>query len=156
MAWPSLWVQDIDLRKRYSRILAPCSMVNNAGVAMEATYNYPIYEMPEEVFDKTIQINAKGVWLGCKYAGQQMIKQDMLPGSTSRGWIINISSVLGLTGKAGTSCYSTSKGGVIGMTRAAAMDFAPHNIHCNVICPGCECSSGYLQVLSSYAWSHRC
>ncbi|KIW99853.1 uncharacterized protein Z518_10781 [Rhinocladiella mackenziei CBS 650.93] len=111
-------------------------MVNNAGIAREAGNPQPIYEMPEEVYDSTMRVNSKGVWLGCKYAGQQMIKQDIPAGSTSRGWIINMASVLGLTGKNGTSAYSSSKGSIIGMSRAAAMDYAPFKIHCNSICPG--------------------
>lgn len=116
-------------------------MVNNAGIAPEASNPRPIYETLEEIYDSTMRVNSKGIWLGCKYAGEQMMKQDILQGNTSRGWIINVSSVLGLTGKDGTSAYSASKGSVISMSRAVAMDYAPFDIHCNVICPGCESSS---------------
>ena len=116
-------------------------MVNNAGIAPEASNPRRIDETPETVFDATMRINARGVWLGCKYAGEQMIKQECRPGG-SRGWIVNIASVLGLVGKDGTSAYAASKGAVIGMTRAVAMDYAKYGIHCNVICPGCKfCSA---------------
>lgn len=123
-------------------------MVNNAGIAPEASNHLPIYETSEATYDSTMRINSKGVWLGCKYAGQQMIKQNVEAGD-SRGWIVNIASVLGLTGKAGTSAYTASKGSVISLTRAVAMDYAPHNIHCNVICPGCKSSSLY-SLLCTY------
>lgn len=113
-------------------------MVNNAGIALESEKFGPIWETPVDVYDGTMRVNSRGVWLGSKYAGQQMVKQDIQPGSSSRGWIINIASILGLAGKAGTSAYSSSKGSVIGMSRSMAMDFAPFKIHCNVICPGCE------------------
>ena len=110
-------------------------MVNNAGIATENTGARPIYETPDEIFDLTMKINSRGVFLGCKYAGLQMVKQDPHP-SGDRGWIINMASVMGLVGLAGLVSYATSKGSVVEMTRVAALDYAPHRIHCNAICPG--------------------
>jgi len=70
-------------------------MANNAGISVEASHSRPhgIHELSEDDWDKTMNINAKGVFLGCKYAITQMLKQDLLPGQKDRGWIINTASV---------------------------------------------------------------
>ncbi|KAJ9636753.1 hypothetical protein H2199_007747 [Coniosporium tulheliwenetii] len=74
-------------------------MVNNAGIAIEAWAPQPIWEFSEETWDKTLSINAKGVFLGCKYAAAQMIKQEPREEwGGDRGWIVNLASVLGLGG----------------------------------------------------------
>lgn len=101
-------------------------MVCNAGVACEGDSDHflRLHEQPEEWFDKTFAVNAKGVWLSCKYATKQMLVQEPLKRSgglaegqldEDRGWIINMCSVLGLVGMSGTSCYSGSKGAVLQM-----------------------------------------
>lgn len=113
-------------------------MVNNAGIAPEASSPQPVNETTEEVFDSTWQVNVRGVFLGCKYAGQQMLNQPRIPGHHSAGNIINISSVLGVVGLSGTPAYAASKGAVVALTRTVAMDYAPHGIHCNSILPGCK------------------
>lgn len=113
-------------------------MVNNAGVASEARSPKPIWETTEEVFDRTHRINVRGVFLGCKYSGLQMLKQRKEQNKQRAGTIINIGSVLGVLGKSGTPAYAAAKGAVMSMTRAAAMDYAPHDIHCNSILPGCK------------------
>ncbi|KIW33340.1 uncharacterized protein PV07_00197 [Cladophialophora immunda] len=110
-------------------------MVNNAGIADEAYDPVPIYQATEERFDRTFQVNARGVFLGSKFAGIQMMKQSQIQ-HRDRGWILNIASALAVTGLTGTPCYAASKGAVLSMTRAIAMDFAPHLIHCNCIMPG--------------------
>lgn len=113
------------------------SMVNNAGIGLEARGFVPIHETPDSTFDTTMSVNSRGVFLGCKYAARQMITQDPYP-SGDRGWIINIASVAGLVGLVGAVSYSASKGSVVQMTRTVALDLAPWRIHCNVLCPGCE------------------
>ncbi|KAL3449910.1 hypothetical protein BJX65DRAFT_316641 [Aspergillus insuetus] len=111
-------------------------MVNNAGIAPEASEPEPVNETSEEVFDATWKVNVRGVFLGCKYAGVQMLNQPRLPGHHNAGSIINLSSVLGVLGLSGTPAYAASKGAVLALTRAVAMDYAPHGIHCNSILPG--------------------
>lgn len=72
-------------------------MVNNAGVNIESLSPAPVHEASEDLFDKTMAINTKGVFLGSKHAIAQMVKQEPHP-SGDRGWIINISSIMGLVG----------------------------------------------------------
>jgi NAD(P)-dependent dehydrogenase (short-subunit alcohol dehydrogenase family) len=79
---------------------------NNAGI--EGVVK-PIAEYPEEVFDKVLAVNVKGVWLGCKY---------VLPQMNDGGSIIITSSVAGLSGSPRTSAYNTSKHAVIGIMRS--------------------------------------
>lgn len=112
-------------------------MVNNAGIAPEASEPRPIWETSLQTFERTWGVNMRGVFLGCKLAGAQMMRQQRISGDGRAGTIINIGSILGVLGKAGTPAYSATKGAVIAFTRAVAMDYAPHGIHCNSILPGC-------------------
>jgi len=111
-------------------------MVNNAGVF---TGLHNIIEETEEQYDLTMNVNAKGVWLGCKYAIIQFMKQEPLTTSTGaqvRGRIVNIASIGGLVGLALEPAYCASKGAVVNLTRELALDFAPERINVNAICPG--------------------
>jgi NAD(P)-dependent dehydrogenase (short-subunit alcohol dehydrogenase family) len=96
---------------------------NNAGI--EGVVK-PIGEYPEEVFDKVIAVNVKGVWLGCKY---------VLPEMNDGGSIIITSSVAGVMGSPGTSAYNTSKHAVIGIMRSMALEAAPRKIRVNTVNP---------------------
>jgi NAD(P)-dependent dehydrogenase (short-subunit alcohol dehydrogenase family) len=106
-------------------------MVNNAGVFTDL---HTIVDETEEQYDFTMDVNVKGVWLGCKAAITQMLKQDVEDGS--RGKVINIASIGGLVGLASEPAYCASKGAVVNLTRQLALDFAPQRIHINAICPG--------------------
>lgn len=87
-------------------------MVNNAGITERATTNSPpgrTHEQSEHTWDKVMAVNAKGVWLGTKFAVAQMLKQELHP-SGDRGWIINICSIMGLIAIGTASTYCASKG----------------------------------------------
>ncbi|QJI40149.1 glucose 1-dehydrogenase [Pseudomonas sp. ADAK2] len=107
-------------------------MINNAGVCIELK---TIVEETEADYDLTMNVNTKGVWLGCKFAITQMLKQPPRADGT-RGRIVNVSSIGGLVGLAQEPSYCASKGAVNNLTRQLAVDFAAEKINVNAICPG--------------------
>ena len=100
-------------------------LVNNAGVTKDTL----LMRMKEEDFDSVININLKGVFNCTKVFSKKMMKKRA-------GSIINISSVVGITGNAGQSNYSASKAGVIGFTKSIAKEIGSRNITVNAVAPG--------------------
>jgi NAD(P)-dependent dehydrogenase (short-subunit alcohol dehydrogenase family) len=107
-------------------------MVNNAGVGVGP---HTIINVPEEKYDFLMAINIKGVWLCCKYAIAQMLKQEPLE-TGSRGKIVNIASVAAIIGRVGNPAYGTSKAAVVHLTRQLAVTYGPQRINVNAVCPG--------------------
>ncbi|KAJ5676925.1 uncharacterized protein N7477_002558 [Penicillium maclennaniae] len=110
-------------------------LVNNAGISIEARAPAVLHLTDEATWDTTMRVNSKSVFLGCKYALTQMLAQEP-HSSGDRGWIINISSIMGMIGGPENPSYCASKGAVSQLTRQMALDYAPHRIHANAICPG--------------------
>lgn len=123
-------------------------MVNNAGIAPEASEPHPIWETSPQTFERSWSVNVRSVFFGCKHAGAQMMRQERIPGDSRAGTIINVGSVLGLVGIVNAPAYSATKGAVAAFTRAIAMDYAPHGIHCNAIHPGCTSQAIKTAVVS--------
>ena len=118
---------------RYTRLDI---IVNNAGISVESTHPRPLraHETSEADFDKTMAVNAKGIFLGCKYALRQMLEQPKV--YRSRGWVLNTASIQGLVPYYGTPSYCASKGAVVMLTKQIALDYASDSIHANALCPG--------------------
>jgi 3-oxoacyl-[acyl-carrier protein] reductase len=100
-------------------------MINNAGITKDTL----ILRMKEEDFDSVIDVNLKGVFNCLKAITPIMVKQK-------HGKIINISSVVGITGNAGQVNYAASKAGVIGMTKSLAREVGSRGITVNAVAPG--------------------
>ncbi len=100
-------------------------LVNNAGITKDTL----LMRMTEEQWDAVININLKSVFNLTKAVQKYMLKQRY-------GSIINISSVVGVSGNAGQANYSASKAGIIGFTKSVAKELGSRNIRCNAIAPG--------------------
>ncbi len=109
--------------KKYGRL--DCAH-NNAGIEGATALTA---DCTEENWDRTININLKGVWLCMKYEIPQMLMQGV-------GAIVNTASIAGLVGFRGLPAYCASKGGIIQLTRTAALEYAEKGIRINVVCPG--------------------
>ncbi|HEY3363532.1 MAG TPA: SDR family NAD(P)-dependent oxidoreductase [Symbiobacteriaceae bacterium] len=110
-------------------------LINNAGYIIAKD----VVAMQEDEWDKVLDINAKGVFLGCHFAIPAMLKHG-------GGAIVNVASISGLVGMPGQSGYCASKGAVVQLTKQVAVDFAGKGIRCNAVCPG----SVETRVLTDY------
>ncbi len=100
-------------------------LLNNAGIQTYGT----VTETDEETWDRTLNINLKGMYLVAKYCIPEMLKRG-------GGAIVNIASIQGIANQKRVAAYAAAKGGVIALTRAMGVDYAAQNIRANCICPG--------------------
>lgn len=100
-------------------------LVNSAGTIVRR----PAIETTAAEWQQTINTNLSGVWFCCVAAGRRML-------AAGRGKIINIASTAGAGGRAGMAAYCASKAGVINLTRALAVEWAPQGVYVNAIAPG--------------------
>ena len=100
-------------------------LVNNAGILLQAQF----MDYTDEMFDKLMEVNIKGVFICCQLALRHMIKANY-------GCIVNIGSQSGKSGEAGANLYSATKGAVIRLTQAMSLELAEHNVRVNCVCPG--------------------
>jgi NAD(P)-dependent dehydrogenase (short-subunit alcohol dehydrogenase family) len=100
-------------------------MVNNAAIQIEQE----LAETTEQQLDRILAVNLKGVFFGCKHAVRAMRP-------AGGGAIVNVASILGLVGDGILAAYCAAKGGVLGITRATAVQYGRDGIRCNAVCPG--------------------
>lgn len=100
-------------------------LCNNAGIGSTQT----VVDTPEDVWEMVFAVNVRGIFLCCKYTLPHMIE-------AGGGVIVNTASAAGLVGLKNRAAYCASKGAVISLTRAMAVDHVAQKIRCNCICPG--------------------
>lgn len=120
-------------------------IVNNAGIQPASSY-LPAHELPEDAWDRIVNVNLKSTFLMTKYAVPPMKNRG-------GGAIVNIASVQGLQSAKGVSAYAASKGGLLNLTRQLALEYAADGIRVNAVNPGtietdlAIAGSGGLEVL---------
>lgn len=100
-------------------------LVNNAGITRDGL----VMKMPESDWDAVLDVNLKGAFLCSKAAVRRMVRQRS-------GRIVNITSVMGITGNAGQANYAASKAGMIGLTKSIAREVGSRSVTCNAVAPG--------------------
>ena len=129
-------IGDVSNAQDAERMVAECVavlgrldiLVNNAGIQPVDAY-FRVEDTPEEIWDRILGVNLKGVFLMSKYA----IPHIRAAGG---GAIVNMASVQGLQSMPKVPSYAASKGGVLSLTRNMALDYAPEGIRVNAVCPG--------------------
>lgn len=104
-------------------------LVANAGIQLH-NEDKNLHELPEEIWDKTHNVNYRGVYLTTKYGLAQMVRQGQ------GGVVVIVASVTAFSGASANVAYLAGKHGLIGLNRYIAVHYAQHGIRCNAICPG--------------------
>lgn len=104
-------------------------LVPNAGIQLH-TQDVNLHELPEEVWDRTHNVNYRGVYLTCKAGLAQFMRQG------DGGVIVIVASVTALSGRSGNPAYMSGKHGLVGLARYIAVHYGKHGIRCNAVSPG--------------------
>lgn len=104
-------------------------VVANAGIQLH-TQDLNLHELPEEIWDRTHDVNYRGVYLTCKHGLAHLVQQG------EGGAIVIVASVTALNGRSVNPAYMSGKHGLIGLTRYIAVHYAKYGIRCNAVCPG--------------------
>jgi NAD(P)-dependent dehydrogenase (short-subunit alcohol dehydrogenase family) len=144
--WAEAERMALEVKKTYGQIDI---LVNNAGINPSRV---PLAETSEEHWDLTLAVNLKGVFLCSKAVLPEMMQRR-------QGSILHIASAAGVIGCSSRAAYSASKGGVVGLTRNMAVDYAPYGIRVNSLCPGfveTELTHDYFEAKrrDRAAWGH--
>ena len=107
-------------------------LVNNAGITKDGL----LMRMSDDDWNQVLDINLKGTFLFTRAVSRPMMKNKAADGTQLGGSIVNITSVVGITGNAGQANYTASKGGVIALTKTTAKELGSRNIRCNAVAPG--------------------
>ena len=107
-------------------------LVNNAGITKDGL----LMRMSDDDWCKVIDINLKGTFLFTRAVSRPMMKNKGADGQPCGGSIVNIASVVGITGNAGQANYTASKGGVIALTKTVAKELGSRLVRCNAVAPG--------------------
>ena len=107
-------------------------LVNNAGITKDGL----LMRMSDDDWNQVLDINLKGTFLFTRAVSRPMMKNKSADGKLVGGAIVNITSVVGITGNAGQANYTASKGGVIALTKTTAKELGSRNIRCNAVAPG--------------------
>jgi NAD(P)-dependent dehydrogenase (short-subunit alcohol dehydrogenase family) len=104
-------------------------VVANAGIQLHQE-DVNLHELPEEIWDRTHDVNYRGVYLACKFGLAQMVKQR------DGGAIVIVASVTAFSGRSHNPAYMAGKHGLIGLNRYIAVHYGAYGIRCNAVCPG--------------------
>ena len=107
-------------------------LVNNAGITKDGL----LMRMSDADWDQVLDINLKGTFLFIRAVARPMMKNKGADGAPCGGSIVNVASVVGITGNAGQANYTASKGGVIALTKTVAKELGSRLVRCNAVAPG--------------------
>ncbi len=130
--------------KRYGALHV---LYNNAGIF--PADDAGVTDTPEATWDRVMDVNLKGVWLGCRFGVPAML-------DSGGGSIVNVSSLVALMGSATPQvAYTTSKGGVLALTRELAIEYSRRGIRANALCPGPIETPLLAELLDDPEWARR-
>jgi NAD(P)-dependent dehydrogenase (short-subunit alcohol dehydrogenase family) len=122
-------------------------LYNNAGIL--PSDDAGLTDTPEATWDRVMDVNLKGVWLGCRFGVPAML-------DSGGGSIVNVSSLVALVGSATPQvAYTASKGGVLALTRELAIEYSRRGIRANALCPGPIETPLLAELLSNPEWARR-